>query len=418
MKQNKSNSNRSAKHPLGTLAAHGPDNTRATKLVASVFGPQEPMELIALERWIVDGGDIRQVPSITVEVAEFFKRHGAGETSALDKIMGCPHEEGKDYPMGRECPHCPFWKGIDRFTHEPLAPPTATRSPEQILEDLAQATDQQPLAALESADAHREALTEPLLKAIEQGIADPSGLPEAEAQLFSYAMYLFAKWRETRAYPLIVRWLSLPGEGASDVGGDIVTQDGNRFLASVFDGDLEPIKELILNREANEFCRGQAITSLGRLAIWAEIPRDEVEECYLWLAREGLEREHSHVWDELACSCVDIEALAVFPALRDAYDSQLIDPGVIGIDELDREESAPRGKRIEEQRDWHPPIVDVAEATAWWHSSDDELRDRAAALANLQSPDTNVPIHAEPKIGRNDPCPYGSGKKYKKCCGK
>ena len=27
-------------------------------------------------------------------------------------------------------------------------------------------------------------------------------------------------------------------------------------------------------------------------------------------------------------------------------------------------------------------------------------------------------VIAEPKIGRNDPCPCGSGKKYKKCCGK
>ncbi len=34
----------------------------------------------------------------------------------------------------------------------------------------------------------------------------------------------------------------------------------------------------------------------------------------------------------------------------------------------------------------------------------------------LVSPD---PIRREtPKIGRNDPCPCGSGKKYKKCCGK
>ncbi len=24
--------------------------------------------------------------------------------------------------------------------------------------------------------------------------------------------------------------------------------------------------------------------------------------------------------------------------------------------------------------------------------------------------------HSGPKIGRNDPCPCGSGKKYKKCC--
>ena len=27
------------------------------------------------------------------------------------------------------------------------------------------------------------------------------------------------------------------------------------------------------------------------------------------------------------------------------------------------------------------------------------------------------PVHAGPKVGRNDPCPCGSGKKYKKCCG-
>lgn len=28
------------------------------------------------------------------------------------------------------------------------------------------------------------------------------------------------------------------------------------------------------------------------------------------------------------------------------------------------------------------------------------------------------PIHAEKAPGRNDPCPCGSGKKYKKCCGR
>ncbi len=28
------------------------------------------------------------------------------------------------------------------------------------------------------------------------------------------------------------------------------------------------------------------------------------------------------------------------------------------------------------------------------------------------------PIHTDAKLGRNDPCPCGSGKKYKQCCGK
>ena len=31
---------------------------------------------------------------------------------------------------------------------------------------------------------------------------------------------------------------------------------------------------------------------------------------------------------------------------------------------------------------------------------------------------SNKPVRNEEKVGRNDPCPCGSGKKYKKCCGK
>jgi hypothetical protein len=68
-------------------------------------------------------------------------------------------------------------------------------------------------------------------------------LPENDATLFSYAMYLLAKWREPRGYPLIVRWLSLPGRGAFAIGGDTVTQEGSRFLASTCGGDLEPINQ-------------------------------------------------------------------------------------------------------------------------------------------------------------------------------
>jgi len=35
-----------------------------------------------------------------------------------------------------------------------------------------------------------------------------------------------------------------------------------------------------------------------------------------------------------------------------------------------------------------------------------------------QVPPKGQPVRREqPKIGRNDPCPCGSGKKYKKCCG-
>ena len=409
---------KSPRYPIGTLMAYGPDNTRATKLVAAVFNRPGQEEPDALHRWFVDTGDARNEPAIAAEVAAFFKQYDVKETAVSDRITGCPHEEGVDYPMGRPCPHCPFWAGIDRFTHEPIVLPAPTRSPEEILADLSTEGGKQPLAALESADAHSGALVEPLLRAIERALADPTGLPEGEGMLFSYATYLLAKWRETRAYPLIIRWLSLPGENAFEIGGDTVTQDGGRILASTFDGDFEPIKALILNRQANEYCRGQAVEAVALLAAWGEVPREIVEAYFIWLAREGLERDFNHVWDNLASSAVDIEALQVFPELRRAYDDGLIERGFMTPSTLDEVEAGPRGKWIERHRASYPPISDVAEATSWWQCfSESDRKSTARQLAELAREHANLQSRQSLKTGRNDPCPCGSGKKYKKCCG-
>ncbi|VEB85109.1 preprotein translocase subunit SecA [Citrobacter koseri] len=37
-------------------------------------------------------------------------------------------------------------------------------------------------------------------------------------------------------------------------------------------------------------------------------------------------------------------------------------------------------------------------------------------MAHPQETPVQVPVRAEVKVGRNDPCPCGSGKKYKQCC--
>lgn len=42
--------------------------------------------------------------------------------------------------------------------------------------------------------------------------------------------------------------------------------------------------------------------------------------------------------------------------------------------------------------------------------------DKKKALYKEQKLSTTV-VNTQPKVGRNDPCPCGSGKKYKKCCG-
>ncbi len=45
-----------------------------------------------------------------------------------------------------------------------------------------------------------------------------------------------------------------------------------------------------------------------------------------------------------------------------------------------------------------------------------ESEDDLPAL-DIEPPAISLPYIAPPKTGRNDPCPCGSGKKFKKCCG-
>jgi hypothetical protein len=211
----------------------------------------------------------------------------------------------------------------------------------------------------------------------------------------------------------------LSDAASTGLSGDVSTQDGARILAAVCDGDLEPIKWLVLNRDADEFSRGVAVAALALLAVWAEVPRDTILDYFVWLAREGLERQTNYVWGALAAESADIEAIGVFPDLRRAYDEGFIDPQVIGRSELDDVEGSPRGAVLERMKDRHPPIDDVAAATSWWARFGRLASSRRAEELALAAAGDGpmAPYRAPKKVGRNEPCPCGSRKKYKKCCG-
>ena len=55
----------------------------------------------------------------------------------------------------------------------------------------------------------------------------------------------------------------------------------------------------------------------------------------------------------------------------------------------------------------------IRQMKKWMKEHEAELR----AEGNPEQPKVETVVHEGPKIGRNDPCPCGSGKKYKKCCG-
>jgi hypothetical protein len=100
-------------YPVGTIAFYGPDDRRATKVAAAVI-EHEGEAASELRRWTTDAGDPRA--GVPAEITAFLKSHAVRSVAMVDRIIGCPHEEGVDYPEGGECPACPFWAGRDRWT--------------------------------------------------------------------------------------------------------------------------------------------------------------------------------------------------------------------------------------------------------------------------------------------------------------
>lgn len=106
-------------YPVATVAYYGPTDQRATKVVVGVIRA-EGAEATELHKCFCDTGDARTDSAINEEIFRFLDASAVKSVVVTDRIIGCPHEEGIDYPVGEACPKCPFWKNRDRFSGEML----------------------------------------------------------------------------------------------------------------------------------------------------------------------------------------------------------------------------------------------------------------------------------------------------------
>ncbi len=134
------------------------------------------------------------------------------------------------------------------------------------------------------------------------------------------------------------------------------------------------IKEIALRHPA---CRGECIGVLERL-----------------LERHG---DTDPALNGFAVSAlIDLEAVEAIDVIRDAFRCESVDISIAGD-----EEDVEIALRLRERRATPAPRYQMIPAT--WSGRPDARRE------------TDGSSRAG-KVGRNDPCPCGSGKKYKKCC--
>jgi hypothetical protein len=105
-------------YPLATIAYYGPDSLFASKVVVGIMLFENIPDPIDMKKWFAADLDVRKDPSILSEILAYLETFRVRRVAQMDRIIGCPHEEGVDYPMDESCTICPYWEGRDRWSGE------------------------------------------------------------------------------------------------------------------------------------------------------------------------------------------------------------------------------------------------------------------------------------------------------------
>ncbi|WP_457105236.1 DUF1186 domain-containing protein [Methylobacterium sp. P5_C11] len=269
-----------------------------------------------------------------------------------------------------------------------------------LIADLA-AAEYRPKAALREALQHPAAVAEATLPLLEAA-ADGRELAPDEANLLFWGLHVLAHARDTRALAPLLRLLRQDEETLDAVIGDALTATLAKVLASLFDGDPQPLFRLILDSTVDDFARMALLSACTFLTLEGRIDRAAMHDLLVRFDDAQAAVEEAPVW-------VGWEETIAHLGFRDL---------------APRAAAARADGRLTDEvsdADWFKETLRKAEA-----KPDDRDRLGPYQYGYLDDPvealDWTEEGAGEPQrnpfkdVGRNDPCPCGSGKKFKKCC--
>ena len=304
----------------------------------------------------------------------------------------------------------------------------------EIIASLEYFTKKFPREALKEAINRKDEIVPVLLDALETARNDIKLILDDETYyLPMYAVYLLAQFREKKAYPLVADLVSPPGEIAFDLFGDVITEDLGKILASLSCGDTSLINQLIENPGLNEFVRSAALEALLVLVARGEKTRIEIVDYFRTLFHGALEKEYSYVWGKLVSCCYYLHPEELYDEIEQTYATGMADSGLIGFEDIKAAMQRPKENTVDflNSHNRYGLIEDTIGRLEHWACFDSGKKKSSPEINDVQTEDLiealqlAIPgdtgnatiVRDTKKIGRNEPCPCGSGKKYKRCCG-
>jgi hypothetical protein len=206
--------------------------------------------------------------------------------------------------------------------------------------------------------------------------------------------------------------------------GDAITETLARILAGLCDGDDEPLRTLLTDTEVDMFVRAAGLRAMGTLCFDRRIDRQDFAAFLRRIDEERLVPEHDDaVWNAWMNVVGLLGMTELVPQVRAAFADERIPPYFSSEEDFDRllREAAARPddrtRLAEEAMGTIEDVLVELEAYPAWNDPDaDEMTDDDLlewAAEGLVPRPVHNPFR---DVGRNDPCPCGSGKKFKKCC--
>ncbi|MBP1995773.1 hypothetical protein J2Z66_007415 [Paenibacillus eucommiae] len=242
---------------------------------------------------------------------------------------------------------------------------------------------------------------------------------------YIYAYYLLAQFQVKELYPILIDILSTTGDNAEDIFDDDITDSIGRILATVYNGDIDSLLSLIENEQANEYARGQGLIALVALVFKGELSREFVMDYLKQLMNGKIAEGNYYLNAEIVCCCDYLYPEEVYADIERMFEEDDVDL-LIDMDAIDKTLTRTKEEVLHSSQNNNKfqlltDTIKELEGWACFQTTNFKLRAKAPSKvktgAAKSEPARNPAVKTE-KIGRNDPCTCGSGKKYKNCCGK
>jgi len=281
-----------------------------------------------------------------------------------------------------------------------------------------------PLKALQAAGQTRSEMLPEFLACIDRLLAvNIDTVSEEDLSAFLFIFFLLGEWRDQSAYRPLTLLLRHDPDFLEALIGDGITETSSRVIAGVFDGDLLPIFTTIEDRAADSFIRGQMFDALVMLALDDPDYKSPVIDFLQKFFDEGEVDIPEEIWSSWAFAIAALGVSDLKPLVARAYEEDRITPMDSNFDfcEGELQKTLKTGVPTWFKKSRNTELIsDAAEELSHWHCFSDEYlnpKPNPQRTDDLFSRMYDTPFeHHTPQVGRNDPCPCGSGKKFKKCC--